>query len=147
VDTKYARKCSTRGYCLHSRPSCPRSLRIAPLNKKLSLIPTTDLVNTRPTTIKPKICPRKRYPSRIRICRDCDHDLLVLIVRTTEVVLVTTVRAHMTRRRETSNKALNAVNQVNLIPFLMAFLGSRAKLPIATVNAAGAALCSFVVVY
>lgn len=107
----------------------------------------TDLVNARPTTIKPKICSGKRYPARIRIGRDCDNNLLVLIVRTAEVVIVNMVRAHMTRRRETSNKALNAVNQLNLVPFLMAFLESRAKLPIATVNAAGASLCYYVVMY
>ena len=107
----------------------------------------TDLVNARPTTIKSKICPGKRYPARIRIGRDCDNDLLVLIVRTVEVLTVNTVRAHMSRCRETSNKALNAVNQVNLIPFLMAFLESRAKLPIATVNAAGASLYYCVVMY
>lgn len=40
--------------------------------------------------------------------------------------------------RETSNKALNAINQINLVPFLMSFLAARAKLPIATVTAAGA---------
>lgn len=39
--------------------------------------------------------------------------------------------------RETSNKALNAINQINLIPFLMSFLASRSKLPITTVTAAG----------
>lgn len=71
----------------------------------------------------------------------------MLIVRTVEVVIINMVRAHRTRRRETSNKALNAVNQVNLIPFLMAFLGSRAKLPIATVNAAGGSLYSSVAMY
>ncbi|KAG0702741.1 ARM repeat-containing protein [Suillus ampliporus] len=37
---------------------------------------------------------------------------------------------------ETSNKALSAINQINLIPFLMSFLAARAKLPIATVTAA-----------
>lgn len=108
---------------------------------------TTDLVNARPTTIKSKICPGKRYQARIRIGRDCDNDLLVLIVRTAEVVIVNMVRAHMVRCRETSNKALNAVNQVNLIPFLMAFLESRAKLPIATVNAAGASTYHFAVMF
>jgi hypothetical protein len=70
----------------------------------------------------------------------------VLIVRTINGIIVNMVRTHMKRRRETSNKALNAVNQVNLIPFLMAFLESREKLPIATVNAAGVSLCNFVVV-
>ncbi|KAF7793565.1 hypothetical protein EIP86_004679 [Pleurotus ostreatoroseus] len=37
---------------------------------------------------------------------------------------------------ETSNKALNAINQISLVPFLMSFLGSRDKLPIATVTSA-----------
>jgi hypothetical protein len=37
---------------------------------------------------------------------------------------------------ETSNKALNAINQINLVPFLMSFLAAREKLPIATVTAA-----------
>lgn len=41
---------------------------------------------------------------------------------------------------ETSNKALNAVNQINLVPFLMSFLAARAKLPIATVTAAAQCL-------
>lgn len=39
--------------------------------------------------------------------------------------------------RETSNKALNAINAINLIPFLMSFLSSRDKLPVSTVVAAG----------
>ncbi|KAF9059891.1 hypothetical protein BDP27DRAFT_442347 [Rhodocollybia butyracea] len=38
---------------------------------------------------------------------------------------------------ETSNKALNAINSIDLIPFLMSFLGSRDKLHIAPVLAAG----------
>ncbi|KZP25341.1 ARM repeat-containing protein [Athelia psychrophila] len=37
---------------------------------------------------------------------------------------------------ETSNKALNAINQINLVPFLMSFLAAREQLPIATVTAA-----------
>ncbi|KAG2338386.1 ARM repeat-containing protein [Suillus weaverae] len=41
---------------------------------------------------------------------------------------------------ETSNKALNAINQINLIPFLTSFLAARAKLPIATVTAAAQCL-------
>lgn len=36
----------------------------------------------------------------------------------------------------TSNKALNAINQIDLVPFLMSFLASRDKLPISTVTAA-----------
>lgn len=39
--------------------------------------------------------------------------------------------------RETSNKALNAINSISLIPFLMAFLTYRAKLPSRLVYAAG----------
>ncbi|KAH7886017.1 ARM repeat-containing protein [Phlebopus sp. FC_14] len=41
---------------------------------------------------------------------------------------------------ETSNKALNAINQINLIPFLMSFLASRDQLPISTVTAAAQSL-------
>lgn len=41
---------------------------------------------------------------------------------------------------ETSNKALNAINQISLVPFLMSFLAARAKLPIATVTAAAQCL-------
>jgi hypothetical protein len=41
------------------------------------------------------------------------------------------------KTRETSNKALNAINQMNLVPFLMSFLSSRDKLPISTITAAG----------
>ncbi|KAF7972187.1 hypothetical protein HWV62_18774 [Athelia sp. TMB] len=37
---------------------------------------------------------------------------------------------------ETSNKALNAINQINLVPFLMSFLAARDQLPTATVTAA-----------
>ncbi|KIM88980.1 hypothetical protein PILCRDRAFT_813980 [Piloderma croceum F 1598] len=37
---------------------------------------------------------------------------------------------------ETSNKALNAINQINPVPFLMSFLASRDKLPVSTVTAA-----------
>ena len=39
--------------------------------------------------------------------------------------------------RETSNKALNAINGIHLIPFLMGFLENRDKLPSRTVAAAG----------
>ncbi|KAF9245889.1 ARM repeat-containing protein [Melanogaster broomeanus] len=41
---------------------------------------------------------------------------------------------------ETSNKALNAINQIDLIPFLMSFLASRDKLPVSTVVAAAQSL-------
>ncbi|KAG6335088.1 hypothetical protein ID866_3997 [Astraeus odoratus] len=41
---------------------------------------------------------------------------------------------------ETSNKALNAINSINLIPFLMSFLAARDKLPTATVTAAAQSL-------
>ncbi|KAH7914731.1 ARM repeat-containing protein [Hygrophoropsis aurantiaca] len=41
---------------------------------------------------------------------------------------------------ETSNKALNAINQMNLVPFLMSFLASRNKLPIVPVTAAAQCL-------
>ncbi|KAJ8596260.1 ARM repeat-containing protein [Rhizopogon salebrosus TDB-379] len=41
---------------------------------------------------------------------------------------------------ETSNKALNAINQINLVPFLMSFLAARAKLPIVAVTAAAQCL-------
>ncbi|KAL5494642.1 hypothetical protein ACEPAI_103 [Sanghuangporus weigelae] len=43
---------------------------------------------------------------------------------------------------ETSNKALNAINGIHLVPFLMAFLESRDKLPSRTV--AAAAQCLYV---
>lgn len=39
--------------------------------------------------------------------------------------------------RETSNKALNAVNQLDLVPFLTSFLAARDKLPLSTVTSAG----------
>jgi hypothetical protein len=38
---------------------------------------------------------------------------------------------------EASNKALNAINQMNLAPFLMSFIGARARIPLSTVTAAG----------
>ncbi|KAI6136418.1 ARM repeat-containing protein [Pisolithus sp. B1] len=41
---------------------------------------------------------------------------------------------------ETSNKALNAINAMGLIPFLMSFLGARDRLPTATVTAAAQSL-------
>ena len=41
------------------------------------------------------------------------------------------------KTRETSNKALNAINAIHLIPFLMSFLAARDKLPIAPVVSAG----------
>ncbi|TFY75395.1 hypothetical protein EWM64_g8618 [Hericium alpestre] len=41
---------------------------------------------------------------------------------------------------ETSNKALNAVNQLALIPFLMSFLASRDQLPVTTVTSAAQCL-------
>ncbi|KIM47544.1 hypothetical protein M413DRAFT_62872 [Hebeloma cylindrosporum] len=41
---------------------------------------------------------------------------------------------------ETSNKALNAINEIHLVPFLMSFLAARDKLPLATVTAAAQCL-------
>ncbi|KAF8506519.1 ARM repeat-containing protein [Russula emetica] len=41
---------------------------------------------------------------------------------------------------ETSNKALSAVNNLALVPFLMAFLSSRVRLPLATVTSAAQCL-------
>ncbi|CAL1694663.1 unnamed protein product [Somion occarium] len=41
---------------------------------------------------------------------------------------------------ETSNKALNAVNQISLVSFLMSFLASREKLPLSTVTSAAQCL-------
>ncbi|QRW09096.1 ARM repeat-containing protein [Ceratobasidium sp. AG-Ba] len=41
---------------------------------------------------------------------------------------------------ETSNKALNAINSISLIPFLMAFLINRSKLPTSVVHAAAQCL-------
>ncbi|QRV80293.1 ARM repeat-containing protein [Ceratobasidium sp. AG-Ba] len=41
---------------------------------------------------------------------------------------------------ETSNKALNAINSISLIPFLMAFLINRLKLPTSVVHAAAQCL-------
>lgn len=40
-------------------------------------------------------------------------------------------------RRETSNKALNAINELHLVPFLMSFLAARDRLPLAPVTSAG----------
>ncbi|KAF8204010.1 armadillo-type protein [Pholiota molesta] len=37
---------------------------------------------------------------------------------------------------ETSNKALNAINEIRLVPFLMSFLAARDKLPLSTVTSA-----------
>jgi hypothetical protein len=45
--------------------------------------------------------------------------------------------------RETSNKALGAVNNLALVPFLMAFLSSRDRLPLPTVTSAGASQFRF----
>lgn len=41
---------------------------------------------------------------------------------------------------ETSNKAMNSINQIPLIPFLMSFLASRDKLPVLTVTSAAQCL-------
>ncbi|KAJ7208068.1 armadillo-type protein [Mycena pura] len=41
---------------------------------------------------------------------------------------------------ETSNKALAAINEMNLLPFLMSFLAARDKVPLATVTAAAQCL-------
>lgn len=41
---------------------------------------------------------------------------------------------------ETSNKALNAINQISLVPFLMSFLASRDRLPSAPVTSAAQCL-------
>ncbi|KZT08776.1 ARM repeat-containing protein [Laetiporus sulphureus 93-53] len=41
---------------------------------------------------------------------------------------------------ETSNKALNAINQIPLVPFLMSFLASRDKLPVSAVTSAAQCL-------
>ena len=45
--------------------------------------------------------------------------------------------------RETSNKSLNAINNVGLIPFLISFLEHRTRLPLSLVNAAGASNITF----
>ena len=42
-----------------------------------------------------------------------------------------------TKNSETSNKALKAVNDTNLVPFLVSFLQAYDRLPLSTVNAAG----------
>ncbi|KAM5539986.1 hypothetical protein V8D89_006489 [Ganoderma adspersum] len=41
---------------------------------------------------------------------------------------------------ETSNKALNAINQMSLVPFLMSFLAAEDKLPLSTVTSAAQCL-------
>ncbi|KAI0714810.1 ARM repeat-containing protein [Earliella scabrosa] len=41
---------------------------------------------------------------------------------------------------ETSNKALNAINQISLVPFLMSFIAARDKLPVSTVTSAAQCL-------
>ncbi|GJE89540.1 fungal symportin 1-like domain-containing protein [Phanerochaete sordida] len=41
---------------------------------------------------------------------------------------------------ETSNKALNAINQIGLVPFLMSFLGSKDKLLLSTITSAAQSL-------
>ncbi|KAJ2917874.1 hypothetical protein MD484_g2591, partial [Candolleomyces efflorescens] len=41
---------------------------------------------------------------------------------------------------ETSNKALNAINDIQLVPFLMSFLGAKDSLPLATVISAAQCL-------
>ncbi|KAI0640125.1 armadillo-type protein [Trametes polyzona] len=41
---------------------------------------------------------------------------------------------------ETSNKALNAINEILLVPFLMSFLAAREKLPLSTVTSAAQCL-------
>ena len=41
------------------------------------------------------------------------------------------------KTRETSNKALNAINQMSLVPFLMSFLAAKDQLPLSTVTSAG----------
>ncbi|KAL6304032.1 ARM repeat-containing protein [Sparassis latifolia] len=41
---------------------------------------------------------------------------------------------------ETSNKAMNAINEISLVPFLMSFLASRDRLPISTVTSAAQCL-------
>ena len=45
--------------------------------------------------------------------------------------------------RETSNKAMNAINQISLVPFLMSFFASRDQLPLSTVTSAGQHLCMY----
>ena len=42
--------------------------------------------------------------------------------------------------RETSNKALTAINELQLVPFLMSFLAARDKIPIGPVTAAAQCL-------
>lgn len=50
--------------------------------------------------------------------------------------------AKLNLNRETSNKALNTVNQANLVPFLMSFLVYRGKLPLSAVASAGGCCCA-----
>jgi hypothetical protein len=48
--------------------------------------------------------------------------------------------------RETSNKTLNTINNVGLVPFLMAMLDSRTRFPAKLVVAAGTLYASYVTI-
>lgn len=78
--------------------------------------------------------PRKCPTPSVRLRRQCNHDTLVFVVGFFNALLL---HAGLIISSETSNKALNAINSINLIPFLMSFLASRDKLSIAPVLAAG----------
>ena len=54
---------------------------------------------------------------------------MVFIVRLLKLLTYFVI---LTLIRETNNKALNAINEINLVPFLMSFLGARDKLPSGT---------------
>jgi hypothetical protein len=133
VDSRFVLKCSTRVFLAHSRSLYPRyALEIdswpTPYASQLSGTLQNVLDN-------PKSAPEKVQElvyefaeniitilwclSYVPLPHSPDGSILIVILR------------------ETSNKALNAINSISLVPFLMAFLINRAKLPRQVVHAAG----------
>jgi len=155
VDMKFVQRCTTRIYSHHWRLSYPKYVCVfdtpertihracAASRFRQFWHNTSTLRKRRPRT------PRKSYTSlpktSLPYC-GVSRELNAADTRARVEVppspptppLGVRGRSDQSKHRETSNKALTAVNNLALVPFLMAFLSSRDQLPISTVTSAGA---------
>ena len=94
----------------------------------------TDLQHALAIPGEPKSCSGERADARLCLRRQHrDHSLVSIVRLFSHATPISVLRLS----RETSNKALNAVNQLDLVPFLASFLAARDKLPLSTVTSAG----------
>ena len=144
------------------RPCCPNDLSVhSTLLGRFSSNPGSffllghlDFVDSGAIYRVSKDGARERAEGRIRIRRKCHYHLVVSLVSliaagrgplllasadpARSVAVMGSGLSDKSKYRETSNKALGAVNNLALVPFLMAFVSSRDRLPLQTVTSAGA---------